>query len=87
MKIFEIIMLICFGVSWPVSIYKSYTSKNTSGKSIVFLIFIFVGYISGVIYKLTNTPDYITFIYMFNGLMVLIDIILYFRNKKFANNC
>ena len=38
MQIFEIIMLLCFGMSWPISVYKSIRSKSTKGKSAVFII-------------------------------------------------
>ena len=34
MSIFEIGMLICFGCAWPVSIWKSYHSKQNAGKSL-----------------------------------------------------
>ena len=36
MSIFEAIMLICFGAAWPFSIYKSYTSRENTGKSILY---------------------------------------------------
>jgi len=40
----EMIMLICFGLSWPISVYKSLTSHSTQGKSLVFMIAIIIGY-------------------------------------------
>jgi hypothetical protein len=43
MGIFEAIMLIYFGSAWPFSIYKSYTSRENTGKSIIFLLIVFVG--------------------------------------------
>ena len=45
----EAIMLICFGVSWPVSAYKSYKARQTGGKSLLFLILIDLGYVVGLI--------------------------------------
>ena len=54
MKIFEFIMLACFGLSWPISVYKSFTSKSTKGKSVVFIIAIIIGYISGILGKIIN---------------------------------
>ena len=35
MSIFEAVMIFCFGVSWPFSIYKSYRTKSVKGKSLV----------------------------------------------------
>ncbi len=82
MSVFEIVMLICFGIAWPFSIYKSYTSRQTNGKSVVFLVVVVIGYISGIIHKLLFSRDFVVFLYMLNLLMVSTDIVLYFRNKK-----
>lgn len=84
-SMFEIIMLTCFGAAWPFSIYKSYTSKNNAGKSILFLFIVFIGYMAGIINKLINNFDLVIYLYGLNSCMVLTDIILYFRNKKIAN--
>jgi len=81
--IFEVLMVICFGVSWPISIYKSYTSKSTKGKSIIFLLFILLGYICGIAAKLiSGNINYVLLFYIINLLMVFADIMLYMRNKK-----
>ncbi len=82
MSIFEAIMLICFGAAWPLSIYKSYTSRSNSGKSLYFLYIILMGYFSGIIHKLVYSYDLVIFLYILNFLMVLTDIILYYRNKS-----
>lgn len=81
-EIFEIIMIVLFGISWPMNVIKSYKSKTTKGKSILFLLFIFVGYVCGIISKLL-TDDfkwYVLMFYFINETMVLLDILLYFRN-------
>lgn len=83
MSIFEALMLIAFGSAWPFSVYKSFTSRSNSGKSFLFLIIIFLGYLSGVVHKIIYSYDYIIFLYIINALMVLADILLYFRNKKY----
>jgi hypothetical protein len=74
-------MLLCFGAAWPVSIYKSYVSRTTAGKSVVFLYIVLLGYLAGIIHKLLYKPDVVTSLYIVNGFMVLIDIIIYYRNK------
>jgi hypothetical protein len=78
---FEATMLICFGAAWPVAVVKSYKSRSSEGKSLVFLLVIIIGYISGIVYKLLSNPDYVTVLYGINILMVLADVGLYFRNK------
>ncbi len=79
---FEAIMLTCFGAAWPVAVAKSYKSRSSKGKSLAFLLVIIIGYISGILYKLLSNPDYVTFLYGINILMVLADVGIYFRNKQ-----
>ena len=82
-QIFESIMLICFGISWPISVYKSIVSKSTGGKSVIFIIAILIGYIFGILGKIVgNNISYVLIIYIFNFVVVSIDLILYFINKK-----
>lgn len=75
-------MLLCFGAAWPVSIYKSYTSRKNSGKSVFFLYIIIVGYIAGILHKLVYSYNAVIFLYILNCLMVTADIILYYRNRR-----
>lgn len=79
-------MLLCFGAAWPVSIYKSYVSRTTAGKSIIFLYIVLLGYLAGTIHKLMYKPDIVTSLYILNGFMVLIDIIIYYRNRMIDIN-
>ena len=81
--VFEIIMLACFGLSWPISVYKSLTSHSTKGKSVVFIIAIIIGYLSGIIGKiLSHQITYVLVLYIINLLMVSIDLVLFFINRK-----
>jgi hypothetical protein len=80
-KIFEIIMLLCFGAAWPASIAKSYTSKTTKGKSLLFLSLLLIGYVAGMINKIINGIDYVLYFYILNFIMVGTDILLYMRNS------
>lgn len=82
MSPFEIIMLVCFGAAWPFSIYKSWKTRQTAGKSAVFLAVILVGYVSGTIHKFFYRFDYVVVLYILNGLMVLTDLLLYARNVR-----
>ena len=84
MSLFEIIMLICFGAAWPISIYKSYKSRKNSGKSVIFLFIIILGYVAGIIHKVLYSYDLVIYLYFLNCIMVFTDIYLYFRNSKLA---
>ncbi len=84
MSIFEAVMMICFGAAWPFSIYKSYTSRSNQGKSLLFLIVVEIGYISGIIHKILYSFDLVFYLYAFNMLLVTTDILLYKRNSKYT---
>ncbi|OGS06587.1 MAG: hypothetical protein A2204_04010 [Elusimicrobia bacterium RIFOXYA1_FULL_47_7] len=86
MSVFEIIMLACFGAAWPFSIYKSYKTKDNGSKSAVFLYIVIAGYLSGIIHKVKYSFDFVIYLYLFNALMVCIDIALYHRNLGYSNN-
>jgi hypothetical protein len=86
MSVFEAVMMICFGAAWPVSIYKSWTSRTCAGKSIIFLYIVLVGYAAGLTHKLLYSRDWVIILYILNGLMVIIDILLYYRNLRLWKN-
>ncbi len=80
---FETIMLICFGLSWPISVWKSWTSRTAKGKSVFFAYAIILGYICGILGKITaGNVNYVLALYVLNTLMVSADVILYYRNRK-----
>ena len=83
---FEAVMLICFGVAWPFSIYRSYTSRSVSGKSLIFLVIVIIGYIAGITNKILTGIDYVIYLYILNMIMVTIDSLLYIRNKRYADS-
>lgn len=81
--VFESIMLICFGLSWPISVYKSATSHSTKGKSVIFTVAIMLGYIAGIIGKIVGKNlNYTLVLYLLNLAFVTIDFILFFINRK-----
>ena len=74
-QIFELVMLICFGLSWPISVYKSLTSHSTQGKSLVFMLAIIIGYISGITGKLLGGQiNYVLGMYCLNLTVVSFDL-------------
>ena len=88
--ILETLMILSFGISWPINAYKSYKARSTKGKSLAFLLLIWTGYIFGIVAKFLN-PNYmasfsqkwyVLVVYIFNFIMVGVDLALYFRNRK-----
>ena len=83
-EILEIIMIVSFGVSWPMNVIKSYKMRTTKGKSLPFLILILFGYVCGITGKILSPGYkwYVMFFYVLNFVMVFTDLMLYFRNLR-----
>ena len=82
-RVFESIMLVCFGLSWPFNISKSIRSKTAKGKSIPFEICIIIGYLCGLIGKfLAHDMSYVMVFYIADILMVSADLVLTLRNRR-----
>lgn len=79
----ESIMLICFGVSWPVAIVKTVKTKNPAGKSMFFLVLIIIGYLAGLLAKILTDRNPVMYLYILNLLMVATDmtLCLYYAHK------
>lgn len=82
-QIFEVLMLICFGISWPISVVKSIKSKSAKGKSLVFTAVIIVGYICGIASKIAaGHLTYVLWLYVFNLVVVTLDMAVSIVNKR-----
>lgn len=87
-NVLEMIMIIFFGLSWPLNIYKLIKNRSAKGVSVWFYYFIDLGYAAGIAAKFINmnngteVPFYVLFFYILNFCMVLAGIIIYYRNKK-----
>ena len=83
----EIGMLVAFGFSWPFNIAKSFRSRTAKGKSVTFEFIVVFGYLIGltgkmISYSRTGVLAYSTWFYIADIVMVMIDILLYFRNVR-----
>jgi len=87
LRILEAGMLFCFGFAWPFNIYKSYKARANTGKSLLFLIVIWTGYLLGILFKaLSPSHDFVLWLYVINVFMVSIDIVLFYRNKVLSEH-
>lgn len=57
-NVYEAVMLICFGASWPLALLKTIHVKNPTGKSLLFMYLILIGYISGILNKIPGIGHY-----------------------------
>lgn len=92
-NLLEALTILCFGLSWPISIRKSLISRTAKGKSLFFEVFLLIGYACGIARKIVQTVnppekgnDFLFvlsfFFYVLNFIEISIDVALYFRNKK-----
>ena len=79
--IFETIMLVCFGLSWPINVVKAYKAGTTKGTSLPFILLIITGYFAGITAKIVNGQfNYVFIVYIINLLIVMLNVVVYFRN-------
>ncbi len=96
----EIIMVICFGASWPFNVIRAYKARSTKGTSLPFMSLICLGYVGGIMNKVftmclnvSNGQPALTWLqwiafafYIVNITLVSAGIVIYFRNKKIEKN-
>lgn len=85
--LFEAAMIFCWGVSWPAAVWKTLKTKSVEGVSILFLWFVFFGYVSGLCFKIAEyfgegRLNPVIGLYIFNFVMVGSELILYYRYRK-----
>ena len=100
-EILEIAMLVCFGCSWTISVYKRIKIRTSVGKSAVFNILLIVGYVAGIVSKflkmepfmIANAADglkkgifiFALIMYFVNLAMITANLVLYYMNKNLDN--
>ena len=85
-NILETIMLVCFGLSWPINLVKNYKARTAKSTSLPFYLLITVGYVAGIAAKfIGGNINYVLIAYFINIFFVLLNIAVYFRNKAIDN--
>lgn len=85
-QVLEATMLICFGFSWPMSVYKNYKARTAKSMSLPFTLLIISGYIAGISAKIySHTFNYVLVVYILNLLIVSANVAVYFINRKHDN--
>lgn len=81
-QILEAIMLICFGISWPMNAYKAYKARTAASSSLTFILMILFGYLCGIAAKiLSGNINYVLVVYFLNLITVCLNLLVYFRNR------
>ena len=80
-SLFETLMLVCFGLSWPINMMKAYKARTAKGTSLPFLLLIITGYLGGIAAKIiSGNINYVLVVYLINLAIVLLNLAVYFRN-------
>ena len=80
-SILESLMLVCFGLSWPMNLIKAYRAKTARGMSLPFILLIIVGYLAGITAKIVaGQINYVLAVYLLNLAIVSVNLLVYFRN-------
>lgn len=79
----EAVMMVCFGVSWPINAVKAYRAGTAESTSPLFLCLILVGYVAGIMAKIVaGRINYVLAVYIVNFCTVTANLIIYFINKR-----
>ena len=82
-ELLEVTMLICFGCSWPLSVYKNYKAKTAKNMSICFILLIIFGYVAGITAKIISGHiNYVLAVYILNLAVVSANLAVYFINRN-----
>lgn len=83
-EIFESLMLVCFGLSWPMSVFKNIKARTAKSMSLPFILLICFGYIAGITAKIiTHNISYVLIVYVLNLIIVSANVVIYFINKSY----
>ena len=82
-EVFESVMLICFGLSWPMSVVKNIRAHSAKAMSLPFILLIIAGYIAGITAKIcSGNYSYVLAIYALNLAFVTANLVVYFINRR-----
>ncbi len=77
-------MLVCFGISWPISLINNIKAKTAKSMNIKFTLLIIVGYIAGLTAKiLSGQFTFVFAVYIFNLFVVSLNLVVFFINRNY----
>lgn len=82
-EILEAVMLICFGLSWPMNAYKNYKARTAAGSSWQFILLITLGYVAGIAAKfVSGSLSWVLAVYFINLACIGVNWAVYVRNRR-----
>ena len=81
--VLEAVMLVCFGLSWPINALKAWKSRTAVGTSWAFLALITFGYVAGIAAKFAGgTVNWVLVVYFINLAALVANWLVFARNKS-----
>jgi len=81
--VLEAVMLVCFGLSWPINALKAWKSRTAAGTSWTFLALITFGYLAGIAAKFAGgTINWVLAVYFINLVALIVNWVVFFRNRS-----
>ena len=81
--VLEALMLISFGISWPVNALNAWKARTARGTSLAFLLLITFGYVAGIAAKFVgNNITWVLVVYVFNLAALVVNLLIYVRNSR-----
>lgn len=82
-ELLEAIMLVCFGLSWPINAYKNFKASTAAGASWQFIALITLGYCAGIAAKIiSGSITWVLAVYFINLACLAVNWAVYFRNRR-----
>ena len=87
-QVFEGLMHVCFGFSWPISILRMLRVRCADGKSALFVLLVLLGYLAGIVAKLVRAadgqtwPETVVLLYVLNLVFVSVDLALVLKYRS-----
>lgn len=81
--VLEALMLICFGLSWPINAKKAWDARTAKATSPAFLALITTGYVAGIAAKFASgNINWVLGVYLLNLAALVVNILIYIRNVR-----
>ena len=82
-QVLEALMLISFGLSWPINALNAWKARTARGTSPAFLTLITFGYVAGTASKFVgNNVNWVLGVYVFNLVALVANDLIYLRNVR-----
>ena len=82
-SVLEALMLLSFGLSWPINALNAWKARTAKATSPAFLALITFGYVAGIAAKFVGgNVNWVLWVYLFNLVALIVNDLIYLRNLR-----